>query len=84
MQQSVSVVGGRPPENHYHSGIGLHTPADVHHGRAELVRAQRQAVLDAAYTAHPDRFRRPPNAPRIPEATWINQPQEQPLTPATI
>lgn len=70
--------------HHRHSGIGLHTPADVHHGRAELVRAQRQAVLDAAYTAHPDRFRRPPNAPRIPEATWINQPQEQPLTPATI
>ena len=62
--------------HHHHSGIGLHTPADVQHGRAELVRAQRQAVLDAAYTAHPDRFQRPPNAPRIPEATWISQPQE--------
>lgn len=25
---------------HRHSGIGLHTPADVHYGRAETVRAQ--------------------------------------------
>jgi putative transposase len=70
--------------DHRHSGIGLHTPADVHHGRAAAIRAARQAVLDAAYTARPDRFRQPPSAPRIPEATWINQPQEQPLTTAAI
>lgn len=68
--------------DHRHSGIGLHTPADVHHGRAGAIRAARQTVLDAAYTAHPDRFRQPPCAPRIPEATWINQPEEQPLTTA--
>jgi putative transposase len=67
---------------HRHSGIGLHTPADVHHGRAEQVRAQRQTVLDAAYATHPERFRQPPNAPRIPEATWINPPQEPPITPS--
>jgi putative transposase len=65
--------------DHRHSGIGLHTPADVHHGRADAVRQQRQHVLDAAYTAHPERFHRPPSAPRIPEATWINRPQETPL-----
>ncbi len=64
---------------HRHSGIGLHTPADVHHGRADTIRAQRQAVLDHAYAAHPDRFRRPPQAPRIPVAAWINPPQESPL-----
>jgi putative transposase len=69
---------------HRHSGIGLHTPADVHYGRAAAVRAQRQLVLDAAYTAHPERFRRPPSAPRIPEATWINPPQETPLDAAAI
>ena len=67
---------------HRHSGIGLHTPADVHHGRADTIRAQRQTVLDAAYTAHPHRFRKPPCAPRIPEAAWINQPPEPPLTTA--
>ena len=41
------------------------------------------AHLDAAYTARPERFRRPPSAPRIPETTWINPPEETPLaTPA--
>jgi putative transposase len=65
--------------HHRHSGIGLHTPADVHHGRATDIRAQRQAVLDAAYQTHPERFRRRPHAPTIPEAVWINQPQEAPL-----
>ena len=70
--------------HHRHSGIGLHTPADVHHGRADAIRSARQTVLDAAYTAHPERFRRPPCAPRIPEAAWINQPEEQPLTATAI
>jgi putative transposase len=65
--------------HHRHSGIGLHTPADVHHGRAHHIRTQRQATLDAAYTAKPHRFRQPPRAPQIPEAAWINQPPETPL-----
>jgi putative transposase len=64
---------------HRHSGIGLHTPADVHFGLAEVVREKRQGVLDAAYAARPDRFRRPPQAPRIPDATWINRPEEAPI-----
>ena len=39
--------------DHRHSGIGLHTPADVHFGLAEVVREKRQDVLDAAYAAMP-------------------------------
>ena len=70
--------------HHRHSGIGLHTPADVHHGRADQIRAQRQTVLDAAYAAQPTRFRQPPRAPRIPEAAWINQPPETPLATTAI
>jgi putative transposase len=35
-------------DEHRHSGIGFHTPADVHHGRAELVRARRAELLSAA------------------------------------
>jgi len=35
-------------EEHRHSGIGFHTPADVHYGRAELVHSQRAEVLSAA------------------------------------
>jgi putative transposase len=64
-------------DEHRHSGIGYHTPADVHYGRAELVRARRAGVLDAAYAAHPERFvRKPPAPPELPTAAWINQPKE--------
>jgi putative transposase len=60
---------------HRHSGIGLLTPADVHHGRAEQITLARGAVLDAAYAAHPDRFvGKPPKPPRLPEQVWINRP----------
>ena len=66
---------------HRHSGIGFHTPADVHYGRAELVRAQRADVLSAAYATHPERFvRKPPQPPALPTAVWINQPKEDPTT----
>ncbi len=64
---------------HRHSGIGLHTPADVHYGMAEVVREKRQGVLDAAYANRPERFRTPPRAPTIPEAFWINRPEEAPM-----
>ena len=33
---------------HRHSGIGLLTPATVHHGQAEQTYTARRAVLDAA------------------------------------
>jgi putative transposase len=60
---------------HRHSGLGLHTPTDVHHGHAHTVRAQRAVVLKAAYTAHPERFvRKPPQPPTIPTNSWINPP----------
>ena len=36
---------------HPHSGIGLHTPADVHHGRHHQVRADREDTLTTARTA---------------------------------
>jgi putative transposase len=68
-------------DEHRHSGIGYHTPADVHYGRAELVRTHRAEVLDAAYAAHPERFvRKPPVPPALPTAAWINQPKEEPTT----
>ena len=69
---------------HRHSGIALHTPADVHLGRAEAVRADRQRVLDAAYAATPDRFRRPPQAPRLPAEAWINRPEPETVLSAAL
>jgi putative transposase len=64
-------------DDHRHSGLGLHTPADVHHGLADAVRVQRGLVLDAAYHAHPERFvRQPPQPPKIPTNSWINPPDQ--------
>jgi putative transposase len=63
---------------HRHSGLGLHTPADVHHGRAGAVRAARATVLAAACATHPERFvSKPPAPPKLPAAAWINRPQPQ-------
>jgi putative transposase len=64
--------------DHRHSGIGLMTPATVHHGRAEALHADRARVLDAAYTATPERFvRHPPQPPALPTAAWINKPNDK-------
>ena len=61
--------------DHYHSGIGYHHPADVHNGTATTTVTKRQAVLDQAYQAHPNRFRnKPPTAPALPTEAWINKP----------
>ena len=60
---------------HYHSGVGLLHPAEVHQGNGPAIRAARQKVLDAAYTTHPERFlNKAPTAPAIPAAAWINKP----------
>ena len=67
--------------DHRHCGIGYHTPADLHYGRAELIQAQRGEVLDAAYAAHPERFvRKRPKPPQLPETAWINEPPEEATT----
>ena len=61
--------------SHRHSGIGLMTPAAVHHGQAKELHAERQRVLTAAYAVTPERFvRRPPTPPELPTAAWINKP----------
>jgi putative transposase len=62
---------------HRHSGIALLTPSDVHHGRVEEKTKRRQAVLDAAFAAHPERFvRGRPKPLEIDPASYINRPIE--------
>jgi putative transposase len=62
-------------DEHYHSGIGLLTPAMLHYGAAERVRDERQRALSAAYAAHPERFVQGlPAPPALPTAAWINPP----------
>lgn len=58
---------------HQHSGLALFTPAEVFYGRVDAVAARRQVALDAAYTAHPERFPNgPPIACRPPTSVAIN------------
>ena len=69
-------------DDHRHSGIGYHTPADVHYGRAGQVRGARAVVLSAAHAAHPERFvRKPPEPPQLPRPAWINRPTDQAVQP---
>ncbi len=67
--------------NHYHrhTGIGLHTPADVHYGHATAVNAEREAALATARSRHPERFGadRSPKIINLPDAAWINQPAQE-------
>ena len=68
-------------DEHHHGGIGLLTPADVHHGRAQQMHAARQVTLTVAYAQHPERFvQRPPQPPPLPTAAWINPPKPSPAT----
>jgi putative transposase len=60
-------------EEHHHCALALFTPSDVFHRRVEDVRAVRQAALDDAYQAHPERF--PHGPPRValpPAVVHIN------------
>jgi putative transposase len=69
-------------EEHRHSGLGLHTAADIHHGQAAAVQASRARVLTAAYLQHPERFvRKPPAPPALPVISWINPPEEKEAEP---
>jgi putative transposase len=62
---------------HRHSGIGLMTPAVVHHGQGEELRAKRTVVLAQAYLRTPERFvKGRPQPPELPKAAWINEPKE--------
>ncbi len=65
----LSEFFGWHNDEHHHSGLALFTPADVFHGRVEVVAAARQTALDVAYAAHPERF--PHGAPRVPRPPTI-------------
>ncbi len=69
-------------EEHHHAALGMLTPADVHHGLVERRVTERQAVLDAAFAAHPERFPRArPVAQRPAREVWINKPMRAPGAP---
>jgi putative transposase len=62
-------------EEHYHAGLALLHPVDVHYGRTATIVEARQRVLDAAHLRHPERFvRGRPLQKSPPPAAWINPP----------
>jgi putative transposase len=70
--------------HHRHTGIGLHTPGDVHYGLADATQNRRLETLAAAREQHPNRFTTS-NTPKIltlPATAWINQPTETDQNPA--
>jgi putative transposase len=61
---------------HYHSGLNLLTPASVHYGAAPAIQNQRQAVMNAAFARHPERFSLGmPQVKGAPDAVYINPPK---------
>jgi putative transposase len=63
---------------HRHAGIAFMTPEDVHYGRAMQIFDTRSAALDAAFAAHPKRFKGKRPVPKsLPEAVWINPPADE-------
>lgn len=62
-------------DEHHHQGIALFTPNQVHRGEHLAIDKVRQATLDAAFAANPERFvrgRPQPKALRLPETVSIN------------
>jgi len=78
-QQFMNTFVDGYNHHHRHTGIGLHTPADVHYGLAEVRHAERETILDQARARHPERFTtsHSPKIINMPETAWINQPAAQ-------
>jgi hypothetical protein len=65
---------------HHHTGIGLHTPADVHYALTGPVDKRRHDTLATARAANPERFTTAtdPKILTLPETAWINPPIREP------
>ncbi len=72
-------------DEHHHSGLGYMTPKAIHYGEAAQLWTQRQAALELAYAAHPERFVKGlPQPPALPTAVWINPPKSLGVAAAVV
>lgn len=63
--------------NHRHSGIGWHSPNDVHYGRTARVARRRRRLLATAFRTHPERYAHHPKPPALPGRACINDPRQK-------
>ncbi len=64
-------------KEHYHSGIGLVTPEQLHYGLAQDIYDCRCRTLELAFENNPMRFKgKIPQPPALPDAAWINKPKQ--------
>src|SRR5699024_6437870 len=66
--------------NHSHDCLKYYSPYDDLHVRTELVRARRQATLEARHCAYPERFHTNPKAASPPTPAGINSPENNELS----
>lgn len=71
---------------HHHTGIGLHTPAEVHFGLAAARAEDRAEVLAEVRALNPERFttNEAPKILALPEAAWINKPEPEPTAAPAV
>jgi len=63
---------------HYHSGLNMLTPHDVHTGKAAKRLTARAAILAQAYQRHKERFvRGKPTPKELVREVWINKPVDR-------
>jgi putative transposase len=63
---------------HYHSGIGMLTPALLQDGQADEIRMAREQILGLAWQRNPERFvNGVPKPESLPKAVWIKPPSCQ-------
>jgi transposase InsO family protein len=71
---------------HHHTGIGLHTAANVHYNLTGPINQLRHDTLTTARTTNPERFTTTtdPKILTLPDTAWINPPTHDPTPqPAT-
>jgi len=75
MNEPIRAFFLRYNTGHYHSGLGLLTPGDVHYGRAARMVEDCKEVLAAAHKRRPERLRgRMPKPLPVLDTIWINRP----------